>query len=351
MDFIKLNKKIPAFNTAAADESAARWDAIAKPLRSLGLLEESIIRIAGITGMPSVHLTRRGVIVLCSDNGVVAEGISQSGCEVTKIVAENLTKRQTSVCRMAAAANADVIPVDMGMASHLNNVLLLDRHIADGTNNIAEGPAMTEAQTLEAIKAGIELVESCCEQGYDILATGEMGIGNTTTSSAVASVLLCRPPADVTGRGAGLSDEALERKIKVIQKAIDVNKPDPSDALDVLAKLGGFDIAGLAGIFIGGALYRIPIIVDGIISAVSALVAARLCPACQNSMLASHVSREPSARILLDELSLKPLITAEMSLGEGTGAVAILPLLDLALAVYHGSSSFSDIGIDAYKPQ
>ena len=170
-------------------------------------------------------------------------------------------------------------------------------------------------------------------------------------STTIASVLLGRPPADVTGRGAGLSDDALERKIKVIQKAIDVNAPDPSDALDVLAKLGGFDIAGLAGIFIGGALYRIPIIVDGIISAVSAMVAARLCPACQNAMLASHMSREPSARMLLDELSLKPLITAEMSLGEGTGAVAILPLLDLALAVYHGSSSFSDIGIDAYTPQ
>ena len=351
MDFLKLNETIPSFSQAAAAEAKARWDGIAKPLGSLGLLEESIIKIAGITGSANVHLTRRGVIVLCADNGVVAEGISQSGCEVTKLVAENLTKRQTSVCRMAKTVNTDIIPVDMGMASRLDNVLLLDRHIADGTKNIAKGPAMTRAQAIKAVKTGIELVESCREQGYDILATGEMGIGNTTTSSAVTAVLLGLPVKDVTGRGSGLSDEALERKISVIEKAIEINKPDPDDALDVLAKLGGFDIAGMAGIFIGGALHRIPIIVDGIISSVSALIAARLCPKCINAMLGSHNSMEPAGRILLDALSLRPLITAEMRLGEGTGAVALLPLLDMALSVYHNSSSFNDIGIDAYTPQ
>ncbi len=351
MDFLKLNDKIPQFDDTAAQASKTRWDGIAKPLGSLGLLETSVIRIAGITGSANVNLTRRGVIVLCADNGVVCEGISQSGSEVTKIVAENLTRRQTSVCRMAKTTNADVIPVDMGMASRLDNILLVDRHIADGTKNIAAGPAMTRPQAVKAIKAGIELVESCREQGYDILATGEMGIGNTTTSSAIASVLLDMPVREVTGRGSGLSDDALERKINVIEKAIKINKPDPADALDVLAKLGGFDIAGMAGIFIGGALYRIPIIVDGIISSIGALIASRLCPKAQSAMLGSHRSVEPAGRMLLDALSLKPLITAEMRLGEGTGAVALLPLLDMALAVYHGSSSFSDIGIDAYTPQ
>ena len=351
MDIAKLDKKIPPFDQAAADEAKARWDGIAKPLGSLGLLEETIVRIAGITGSANVYLNRRAVIVLCADNGVVREGISQSGSEVTRIVAENLTKRQTSVCRMAGVANADVIPVDMGMASRVDNVLLLDRHIADGTRNIAEGPAMTREQAIRAVKIGIELVDSCREQGYEIIATGEMGIGNTTTSAAVASVLLGRPPREVTGRGSGLSDEALERKVRVIEKAIEVSRPDASDALDVLAKLGGFDIAGLVGIFIGGALHRIPVVIDGLISSVSALAASRLCPACRSAMFASHVSREPAAGMLLDALSLKPLITAEMRLGEGTGAVALLPLLDLALAVYHGSSSFSDIGIEAYTPQ
>lgn len=350
MDFVKLNASIPRLDDAAAVAAKAHWDSIAKPLGSLGLLERAVTKIAAITGNPEVYLKKRAVVVLCSDNGVVNEGISQSGSEVTALVAENLTKKQTSVCHMASYARADVIPVDMGMAKRLSNPLLIDHHIADGTKNIAEGPAMTREQTCQAIQAGIEIVKNCAEQGYAILATGEMGIGNTTTSSAMASVLLGKPAAEVTGRGAGLSDSALIRKIGVIEKAIAVNKPDADDALDILSKLGGFDIAGMTGIFLGGALCRVPIIIDGIISAVSAMIASKLCPACLNSMLASHVSDEPAGRMLLDALKLHPMITAEMRLGEGTGAVALLPLLDMALCVYHGSSSFKDIGLEAYRP-
>lgn len=350
MDFTKLNAMMPVPDNAAASAAKAHWDSIAKPLGSLGLLEKTIVKIAGMTGQAEVSLKKRAVIVLCADNGVVKEGISQSGSEVTRLVAENLTKKQTSVCHMAKFAHADVIPVDIGMTSRLSNPLLIDCHIADGTQNIAEGPAMTKEQAVLAIEAGINLVKNCAEQGYDILATGEMGIGNTTTSSAVTSVLLNRPVAEVTGRGAGLSDSALLRKIGVIEKAIKINQPEPDDALDVLTKLGGFDIAGMTGIFLGGALYRIPIIIDGIISAVSALIAHRLCPAAHYTMLASHVSDEPAGKMLLDALKLRPLIIAEMRLGEGTGAVALLPLLDMALCVYHGSSSFNDIGMEAYRP-
>lgn len=349
MDFKELDSAIPQADARALADAQKHWDSIAKPLGSLGLLEKSITRIAGVTGSSNVRLGRRAVIVLCADNGVVSEGISQSGSEVTLAVAENLTKKQTSVCRMAKYAETEVIPVDMGMTKRLNSPLLLDRHIADGTADIAVGPAMTREQAEKAIEAGIGLVKSCKEEGYDILATGEMGIGNTTTSSAITSVLLGMPVTAVTGRGSGLTDTALKRKISVIEKAIDVNKPDPHDAFDVLMKLGGFDIAGMAGIFIGGALYRVPIIIDGIISASSALVAARLCPSCRYAMLASHVSDEPAGHYLLDALSLRPIIHAEMRLGEGTGAVALLPLLDMALAVYHSSSSFSDIGLDAYE--
>jgi nicotinate-nucleotide--dimethylbenzimidazole phosphoribosyltransferase len=350
MDYLALNNRIPGPDPVAAKQAKEHWDGIAKPLGSLGLLEEAIIHIAGVTGNSQVRLDKRGVLVLCADNGVVCEGVTQSGSEVTRIVAENLTRKQTSVCHMAKAARAEVIPVDMGMATRLNSPLLLDRHISDGTQNIAAGPAMTRDQAEAAIEAGIGLVRDCAENGYQILATGEMGIGNTTTSSAIAAVLLERPVRDVTGRGSGLSDDALERKIRVIEKAIDINKPDTTDALDVLMKLGGFDIAGMTGIFLGGALYKVPIIIDGIISSVSALLAARLCPAARYAMLPSHISGEPAGKMLLDALDLRPLITAEMRLGEGTGAVALLPLLDLALAVYHGSSSFADIGIEAYKP-
>lgn len=351
MDFTKLNQTIPTPDDAAMSKAEAHWDSIAKPLKSLGLLEKAVVKIAGIMGTPNVRLHRRGVLVLCADNGVVKECVSQSPSDVTVIVAENLTKKQTSVCRMAKTADADVIPVDMGMIRRLDTPLLLDRHIADGTANIAEGPAMTKAQALKAIKIGMELVKDCREQGYDILCTGEMGIGNTTTSSAVASVLLNRPVEEMTGRGAGLSDTGLMRKISVIKKAIAVNKPNPDDALDVLYKLGGFDIAGMAGIFLGGALYRIPIVIDGIISAVSALLAVRLCPAASYAMLASHISGEPAAKLLLDALELKAVVTADMRLGEGTGAVTLLPLLDMALAVYHGSSTFSDIDMEPYTPQ
>ncbi len=350
MDFDKLNATIPKPDNAAALAAKTNWDNIAKPLGSLGLLENAVTKIAAISGNADVYLNKRAVIVVCADNGVVREGISQSGSEVTALVAENLTRKQTSVCHMAGYARADVIPVDMGMASRPGNPLLVDHHIADGTMNIAEGPAMTREQTGKAIEAGIEIVRACSEQGYAILATGEMGIGNTTTSSAVASVLLHTSVDRVTGRGAGLSDTGLLRKISVIEKAISVNKPDPNDAFDILMKLGGFDIAGMTGVFLGGALYRIPIVIDGIISAVSALLATRLCPEARYAMLASHVSDEPAAIMLLDALELRPMINAEMRLGEGTGAVALLPLLDMALCVYHGSSSFSDIGLEAYKP-
>ncbi|MDR1217516.1 MAG: nicotinate-nucleotide--dimethylbenzimidazole phosphoribosyltransferase [Oscillospiraceae bacterium] len=336
-------------DAGAARAAARRWDNIAKPLGSLGLLEEFVIKIAGLTGDANVSIDKRAVAVLCADNGVVCEGISQSGSEVTMIVAGNLTRGMTSVCRMAAAAGVDVIPVDMGMAERPEFDGLIDCHVADGTRNIAAGPAMTRAQAEAAILHGAELARLCAQRGYKLIATGEMGIGNTTTSSAMASVLLGVPPESVTGRGAGLSDGALERKIEVVKRAIAVNKPRADDALDVLCKLGGFDIAGMAGIFLGGARYRVPVLIDGFISSVSALTAARICPGAVCAMLPSHKSGERACGAVLDALGLKPLIDAGMRLGEGTGAVAAIPLLDMALCVYRGSSSFSDIGMEAYE--
>ena len=182
------------------------------------------------------------------------------------------------------------------------------------------------------------------------MATGEMGIGNTTTSSAVASILLGRPPAELTGRGAGLSDEGLRRKIWAVETAISVNHPDPQDPLDILAKIGGFDLAGLCGVFLGGAAYRVPVLMDGLISTVAALCAVRLCPGVEKALLASHVSAEPAGRLVLDALGKKPLVTAEMRLGEGTGAVAAIPLLDMALALYRDGETFDGCAIPAYQP-
>ena len=335
---------------AARAAAHAHWAALAKPLGGLGRLEGMVEDAAALTGDPVPDVSRRAVLVLCADNGVVAQGVSQTDASVTRAVLENLTARRTSVCRMAAAAHCDVVPVDMGIAG-APVPGAADCRIAAGTADFTTGPAMTRAQAVQAIAAGIALVRTQKQSGAQLLATGEMGIGNTTTSSAVASVLLGRPVAEMTGRGAGLSDAGLQRKIDAIERGIARNHPDAADPLGVLAALGGFDIAGLCGVFLGGALERLPIVMDGFISGVAALCAVRLCPAAKKAVFASHVSSEPAAHIVLDALCKKPLITAELHLGEGTGAVASLPLWDMALAVYNGCYSFAEGGITPYTPQ
>lgn len=328
----------------------ARWDSIAKPLHSLGLLEENIVKIAGILGTHKVRLKKRRVVVLCADNGVVEEGVTQTSSDITALVAQQLTKGKASVNVMAEMARAKVIPVDIGMFGDHPIPGLLQKKVAYGTQNFVKGPAMTREQAKEAILTGIHLVELLKENGCDIIATGEMGIGNTTTSSAMASVFLDVPPELVTGRGAGLSSKGLAQKVRVIYRALELLQPNPNDPLDVLSKVGGYDIAGLAGLFLGGGIYRIPMLIDGFISSVAALTAVRLCPQIRNYLLASHVSKEPAGHMVLQELLCPPMLTCDMGLGEGVGAVAALPVLDLALAVYHQVGTFADISMQAYQP-
>lgn len=344
-----LSTVTPPDETARA-AAHAHWAALAKPLGGLGLLETMVEDAAALTGTETPALTRRAVLVLCADNGVVAQGVSQTDASVTRAVLQNLAARRTSVCRMAAAAHCTVVPVDMGIAGAPVPGAVNCR-IAPGTADFTLGPAMTRTQAVQAIAHGIELVRAQKRAGMQMLATGEMGIGNTTTSSAVASVLLGQPVQAMTGRGAGLSDAGLRRKIAAIERGIAVNHPDATDPLGVLAALGGFDIAGLCGVFLGGALEDLPIVMDGFISGVAALCAVRLCPAAAKAVFASHASSEPAARLVLDALNKKPLITADLHLGEGTGAVASLPLWDMALAVYNGCYSFAEGGITPYTPQ
>ena len=325
-----------------------RWDSIAKPLGSLGALERLVMDVAALTGDPNVDISRRVVVVCCADNGVVAEGVSQTGQEVTARMAGEMVRMHSSVCKMAKVAHADVIPVDLGMIRRVEGVL--DRHIMDGTQDMARRPAMTREQALQAVSVGVDLVKELKEQGYGILVSGEMGIGNTTTSSALVAALMNLPPETVTGRGAGLSDMGLQRKTWAIERAITVNRPDSGDPLDVLSKLGGLDICGMTGLFIGGAIEGIPVVIDGFISAVAALVAQRLCPGADITMLPSHCSEEPAAKRVLAALNKYPIIFANMRLGEGTGGVCLLPLLDMALAVY-GGTTFDEVGIEAYTPQ
>lgn len=327
----------------------AHWDSVAKPLDGLGTLEHLIIKIGALTETEDVSIDRRVVCVMCADNGVVKEGVTQADSSVTAIQAGNIAVHRTSVCRMAAVAGADVFPVDMGMNVHVPGVS--GPHINDGTGNLAEGPAMSREECLRAIEYGKELAEKYKKEGYDIIITGEMGIGNTTTSSAVAAVLLNMPVENVTGRGAGLSDEGLKRKIDAINRGISVNKPDASDPLDVLSKLGGFDIAGLTGLFLGGCEAHIPVVIDGLISSVAALIAARLVPDSRKAMIPSHSSAEPAAEAILQEIGEPAVLYAKMKLGEGTGAVCMLPLLDMALEVYRSATAFTDTGLTPYTVQ
>ena len=324
-----------------------RWDSIAKPLHSLGKMEKIVMQIAGITGSADVRLDKRALVAMCADNGVVEEGVTQTGQEVTAIVAENFLKGDTSACVMCRQCGTDVFPVDVGMAS--DTKVPSDLKVMMGTRNMTKEPAMTYEEAVQGIEAGIEMVRRLKEQGYRLIATGEMGIGNTTTSSAVASVLLGAPVEEMTGRGAGLSSEGLRRKIDAIKTGIELHRPNPEDPVDVLAKVGGLDIAGMVGLFLGGALRHIPVLMDGFISCVAALIAIRLCPNADGYILASHLSKEPAARRLLDAMGKEAMIQAQMRMGEGTGAVAAFSLLDQAVTVYRTMSTFDDINLEQYE--
>lgn len=336
---------------AARDAARRWWDRLAKPLGSLGQLEDAITKIAALTGDPDVRLDKRMLFVACADNGVVCQGVSQSDESVTRAVTRALGQGTSTVNYLAAQAGCTVIPVDIGVKDLGFTDGVLPRKCKNGTDDCSVGPAMTRAECTQAMETGIALALDAKAQGADILLTGEMGIGNTTTSSAVAAVLLGQPIEVMTGRGAGLSDAGLARKLDAIRRGIARNQPDDADPLDVLSKLGGFDIAGLCGVFLGGALEDLPILMDGFISGVAALCAVRLCPAAAKAVFASHCSTEPAARLVLEALGKAPLLTAGLHLGEGTGAVASLPLWDLALAVYDHCYSFTEGGIPPYTPQ
>lgn len=347
MELYELISQIKPGDKKAYEACIYHFDHIAKPVGSLGKLETLLATVAGASGTPKIDISKKCVLVFCADNGVLAQGVAQSTHDVTTAIANSLVRKTTSVNAMAAACGADVFPIDMGMIDQVEG--LLPCSLARGTNDITEGSAMTIEQATQGILTGIELVRQRKEEGYRIIATGEAGIGNTTTSSAILSCLLNVPVEQVTGRGSGLTDEGLTRKQNAIKKAIKVNHPDSSDALDVLSKVGGFDIAGMVGAFLGGALYGIPVIMDGFISGVSALLAVTLCPNVKDYILPSHISAEPAGQMLMQALGFKPVIHGDMRLGEGTGAVALMPLLDMAASVYWNAASFDDINVEAYE--
>lgn len=345
---MKINNK--EYKITSVDKKAEalcqkRWDSIAKPLHSLGKMEDYLVQTAGIIGDTNVKFDKKALIVMCADNGVVAEGVTQSEQNVTAIVSENFLSDKATAAILCRQTGAEIFPIDIGIAV---DTKLENHKIAYGTRNMAKEPAMTREEAERAMEVGIQKVAELAGKGYKIIATGEMGIGNTTTSSALASYFLNEDVEKMTGRGAGLTSKALEKKIAVVRKAIEDYSPSFTDAVDALAALGGFDIAGLAGVFIGGAIYHIPIVMDGFISTTAALTATRICPECADYIMASHVSKEPAAEKILAALGKEAALYCDMCLGEGTGAVTLFPILDLAVEIYEQMSTFEDIDIEAY---
>lgn len=335
----------------AMEQAWQCWDSLCKPLRGLGWLEEMLVQIAGICGTPRPHPDKRAVVIMGADNGVVKEGVTQTDSSVTIQVLENMGDGLSTACVMCNLAGCEVIPVNIGSLTDGKHPRIRNRVVRHGTGNIAEGPAMTREECEKAVLTGVDVVCGLKKEGYDLIVTGEMGIGNTTTSSACAAVLFGQEVEAVTGRGAGLSTEGLERKIRAIKKAIRINQPDKNDAIDVIAKVGGLDIAGMAGCYLGAAYCRMPILIDGFISAISAYLAGMLCQAAKEYMICTHCSAEPASRLVVDRLGMTAPLQAGMHLGEGTGAIMALSLIDQALNVYYHMTTWDGGNVEAYTHQ
>ena len=324
----------------AAEAHQAR---LAKPPGSLGRLEELSVQLAGITGKVHNELPRKQLLVFAADNGVVAEGVSSAPQSVTMQQTINLTRGKTGAAVLAKRFGCGLTVCDVGVNADICESAVLNRKIAYGTQNICAGPAMTREQAVQAILTGAAVAENI---DADAVGIGEMGIGNTTTSSAVLAVLLGADVDKVTGRGGGITEESFRKKKAVIRTAIAVNRPNRDDVIDVLAKVGGFDLAAMCGAFLGAAASRRAAVIDGLISAVAALCAVRLCPLVRGYLIPSHASFEIGYRLAMEELALRPLFDLGMRLGEGSGCPLAFQMLDAACAVMNNMASFDEAGIN-----
>ena len=343
-------REIQPPDESARMQAEARWNKVAKPLGSLGLFENMITRIAALKGQMDYRLDKKALIVLCADNGVVAQGVSQCGSDVTGKVAVALAEGRSTANTMARRAGCRVIPADVGILDFPGHPGVRNLRVRNGTGDISREAAMTREDCLTAMAGGVALTEELIREGTELLAVGEMGIGNTTTATALSAALLNQEPDGVTGRGAGLSSAGLERKKRVIHSALERIDPNEKDPVYLMAELGGLDIAAMCGAFLAAAANRTPVIIDGAVSSIAAYCALRLCPDAGAAMLASHVSSEPLGALLLEKLGLEAPLNAGMHLGEGSGALMLMPLLEIALEVYNSGQDFERLGIEAYQP-
>lgn len=337
---------IKPLDREAMARAQAHLDDLTKPPGSLGTLETIARQLAGIKGEVPRQLSRKTHILMAGDHGVVAEGVSAFPQEVTPQMVLNFARGGAAINVLARHAAAELVLVDVGVAVELPELPgLLKKKVAPGTANLARGPAMTREQAVAALEAGIEVAVEKIAAGADLLGVGEMGIGNTTPSAAILAAFSGLPVEQITGRGTGVDDKRWQSKVKAICRGLEINKPDPRDPLDVLAKVGGLEIAGMAGVILAAAASRVPIIIDGFISGTAALVATRLAPGAREYILASHLSEEPGHAATLELMGLQPMLTMQMRLGEGTGAALAMTLVDAALKIYHEMATFSQAGV------
>lgn len=330
-----------------------RLDNLAIPIGSLGQMLDLAEQLAAVKETLKPSVKKKAIVTMAGDHGVVEEGVSTCPQEVTPQMVYNFVVGGAGINVLAEVAGAEVTVVDMGVARDFEDLVvqgkILSRKVDYGTQNMVKGPAMTREQAVQSLEAGINIVGGLVQEGVELLGTGDMGIGNTTPSSAIFAALSGLPVREVTGRGTGISEEVLEHKIQVIQKALQVNKPDPSDPLDVLAKVGGFEIGGIAGVILGAAYCRVPVVVDGFISTAGALLAQRIAPQAVDYMIAGHCSMEYPHRMMLEDLGLSPVLSMNMRLGEGTGAALAMCILEGAAAVIGKMMTFEECGVARNK--
>jgi len=339
-------REIKPLDEKAMAAARARQDTLTKPLGSLGRLEELSTKLAGIRGEPIPSINHKAIVTMAADHGVVAEGVSAYPQAVTPQMVLNFLRGGAGINVLGRHVGARVIVVDMGVASDIEpHAALVSRKIACGTQNMARGPAMSREQAIRSIEAGLEIVENEVKKGLDIVGTGDMGIGNTTPSSAITAAMTGEKVAKVTGRGTGIDDKQLAHKVEVIERALRVNQPNPDDPLDVLAKVGGFEIGGLCGVILEAAAHRIPVVIDGFVSGAAALIAVGLSPTAKDYLIASHCSVEIGHKAILKYLGLKPILDLELRLGEGTGAALGMFLVEAAAKVLSEMATFAEAGV------
>jgi len=329
----------------AVERAKKHIDNLTKPLGSLGKLEEIAAKFSGITGQVFNKVSKKNIIVMCSDNGICEEGVSSADQIITQVMTEGIPEMKTGVGVLASFANAELTVVDVGVKGEIKNPKVINRKVSNGTANMTKGPAMTKEEAIKAVEVGIEITDKLCSEGNDLFGTGEMGIGNTSTSAAVISSLLGIDIKELVGKGVGLTKEQFENKKNVLKKALKINNPDKDDVIDVLSKVGGFDIAGMCGCFLSAAKNKKPIVIDGVISCAAALCAYVLKPECKDYMFTSHRSDEKAVNYVFNYIGLEPILYLDMRLGEGSGCPLAFNVIEAALHVVNNMATFDDIGI------